>query len=84
MVKFTVNQEVSSSLMCMPHGDRQEQPVCVCVCVCVHANLVKENLIFSMRKLARNGVKKVGIASYPGGTLKDHSDLNDLKSHILG
>ena len=58
--------------------------VCLCVSVCVHANLVKENLIFSMRKLARNGVKKVGIASYHGGTLKDHSDLNDLESHILG
>ena len=83
MVKFTVNQEVSSSLICMPHGDGQEYPVCVCVSVCVHTNLVKENLIFSMRKLARNGVKKVGIASYPR-TLKDHSDLNALKLHILG
>ena len=72
----------------LPHGDGQEQLVCLCVCVCVcvcaHANLVKENLIFSMRKLARNGVKKVGIAGYPGRPLKDHSDLNALELHILG
>ena len=35
LVKFIVNQEVSSSLICMPHGDGQEYPVCVCVCLCV-------------------------------------------------
>lgn len=47
-------------------------------------SLVKENLTFSVRKLAKNVVKKVGTASYPGRLLKNHSDLNALELHILG
>lgn len=64
-MKFTVKQEVSCHSSCAANRKDQTFFVWPCACMCVRlcvcvcwGNLVKENLIFLVRKLARNSLSR--------------------------